>query len=266
MDGAPNIQIEDCDARLIRQEGRRFCLAFDPQQISAHDLIARIARNYPVQDLFVENPPIEAIVAQMYAQRATSGPARNGRSWGRHTMKPYLAVLRSRFLSLLQYRAAALAGVGTQVFFGLVRIMIYDGFYRSSSAQQPLTADQVGTYIWLGQALLLLGMLDVDKDIAGMIRSGSVAYEMARPLDLYNLWLARAVSGRAAPLIMRAMPIFVVAGLFLELQRPATAGAAALFIISIVIGLMLAATMVVFMTISCCGRSPVKEYIVWRPR
>ena len=72
MDGAPNIQIEDCDARLIRQEGRRFCLAFDPQQISAHDLIARIARNYPVQDLFVENPPIEAIVAQMYAQRATS--------------------------------------------------------------------------------------------------------------------------------------------------------------------------------------------------
>jgi ABC-2 type transport system permease protein len=113
-----------------------------------------------------------------------------------------------------------------------------------------LTADQVGTYIWLGQALLLLGMLDVDKDIAGMIRSGSVAYEMARPLDLYNLWLARAVSGRAAPLIMRAMPIFVVAGLFLELQRPATAGAAALFIISIVIGLMLAATMVVFMTIS----------------
>ena len=165
-------------------------------------------------------------------------------------MKPYLAVLRSRFLSLLQYRAAALAGVGTQVFFGLVRIMIYDGFYRSSSAQQPLTADQVGTYIWLGQALLLLGMLDVDKDIAGMIRSGNVAYEMARPLDLYNLWLARAVSGRAAPLIMRAMPIFVVAGLFLELQRPATAGAAALFIISIVIGLMLAATMVVFMTIS----------------
>jgi len=165
-------------------------------------------------------------------------------------MKPYLAVLRSRFLSLLQYRAAALAGVGTQVFFGLVRIMIYDGFYRSSSAQQPLTADQVGTYIWLGQALLLLGMLDVDKDIAGMIRSGNVAYEMARPLDLYNLWLARAVSGRAAPLIMRAMPIFVVAGLFLELQRPATAGAAALFIISVVIGLMLAATMVVFMTIS----------------
>jgi ABC-2 type transport system ATP-binding protein len=61
--------ISDPDARLIRQEGRRFCLAFDPQRIGVQQLIARIARNYPVHDLFVENPPIEAIVARIYAQR-----------------------------------------------------------------------------------------------------------------------------------------------------------------------------------------------------
>jgi ABC-2 type transport system ATP-binding protein len=61
--------ISDPDARLIRQEGRRFCFAFDPQRIGVQQLIARIARNYPVHDLFVENPPIEAIVARIYAQR-----------------------------------------------------------------------------------------------------------------------------------------------------------------------------------------------------
>jgi ABC-2 type transport system ATP-binding protein len=73
VDLAENVAIgtvSDPDARLIRQEGRRFCLAFDPQRIGVQQLIARIARNYPVHDLFVENPPIEAIVAQMYAQRA----------------------------------------------------------------------------------------------------------------------------------------------------------------------------------------------------
>ena len=62
--------VTDLDAQLIRQEGRRFILAFDPQRIGVADLIARIARNYPVHDLLVENPPIEAIVARIYAQRS----------------------------------------------------------------------------------------------------------------------------------------------------------------------------------------------------
>ena len=57
-------------------------------------------------------------------------------------MKPYLAIFSSHFRSLLQYRAAALAGVGTQLFFGLVRLMIFDAFYRSSTIVQPMTLDE----------------------------------------------------------------------------------------------------------------------------
>ena len=165
-------------------------------------------------------------------------------------MKPYLSILVSRFLTLLQYRAAAIAGMSTQLFFGLVRVMIYDGFYRSTAAPQPLTPDQVTTYIWLGQAMLLLAMLDVDKDVAAMIRTGSVAYEMTRPLDLYNLWFARAISGRAAPLLMRALPIVAVAGMFLGLRKPASVGAIALFSVSAFAGLLLAASMAALMTLS----------------
>ena len=56
-DDASLATFADPDAQLIRQEGRRFCLAFDPKRVSVPDLIARIARNYSVHDLFVENPP-----------------------------------------------------------------------------------------------------------------------------------------------------------------------------------------------------------------
>jgi ABC-2 type transport system ATP-binding protein len=75
-EGAPLTAVTDPGARLIRQEGRRFCFAFDPQRTNVPELIARIARNYPVQDLFVENPPIETIVAQIYAQCAQSAGQR----------------------------------------------------------------------------------------------------------------------------------------------------------------------------------------------
>ena len=165
-------------------------------------------------------------------------------------MKAYLAILSSRFRILIQYRAAALAGIGTQLFFGVVRMMIFDAFYRSSSALQPMTREQVITYIWLGQAMLLLTMLAADTDVAAMIRTGNVAYEMTRPIDLYSLWFTRALSGRAAPLLMRAIPIFLFAGLFFGLRGPASVAAGVMFVVSLLGGLLLAASMTALLTIS----------------
>ena len=63
--GAP---VSDPDAVVVRREGRRVHLSFDPRRIPPADLIARIASRHPVRDLFVENPPIEEIVARMYSE------------------------------------------------------------------------------------------------------------------------------------------------------------------------------------------------------
>lgn len=56
-------------AMLISREGERVSFAFDIDETSAADLIADVTRCYPVHDLFVENPPIEEIVAQLYGGR-----------------------------------------------------------------------------------------------------------------------------------------------------------------------------------------------------
>ena len=44
-----------------------------------------------------------------------------------------------------------------------------------------------------------------------MVRTGAVAYELCRPLDLYALWYARAIAWRTAPVLLRAVPMFVFA-------------------------------------------------------
>ncbi|MDE3000662.1 MAG: hypothetical protein OXU79_16440 [Gemmatimonadota bacterium] len=72
-------------------------------------------------------------------------------------MKAYAAVISARFRMMLQYRAAAMAGLGTQVFWGLIRMMFFTAFYNSATAPQPMSLADVITYVWLGQALL--GML-----------------------------------------------------------------------------------------------------------
>jgi ABC-2 type transport system ATP-binding protein len=60
--------IEDVDARVIGREGPRVTLQFDPQRVPAAELIGRITSRYAIRDLYVENPPIEEIIAQVYEE------------------------------------------------------------------------------------------------------------------------------------------------------------------------------------------------------
>ena len=60
--------IGEREARVVRREGRRWHLGYDPARTPTAELINRIAANHGVRDLFVENPPIEEIVAELYGQ------------------------------------------------------------------------------------------------------------------------------------------------------------------------------------------------------
>jgi ABC-2 type transport system permease protein len=127
-------------------------------------------------------------------------------------MRPYLAVVDARFRMLLQYRAAAIAGVWTQIVFGLVLIMIYEAFYRSSTATvQPMSFAHLASYVWLCQAFLAMLPWNADPELKAMVRSGAVAYELCRPVDLYALWYARAIAHRTAPTLLRCVPMAVFA-------------------------------------------------------
>ena len=165
-------------------------------------------------------------------------------------VKPYLAVLSARFRMLLQYRAAALAGCATQLFWGLIRVMIFEGFYLSSTAPQPMSFPQVVTYIWLGQGMLLLTMFGPDAEVRAMIQAGTIAYELVRPVRLYWLWYSRAIAARLAPLLLRAVPILIVAGVFFGMQTPASPACAALWLLSTAAAVLLTSSVATLMTIS----------------
>lgn len=170
-------------------------------------------------------------------------------------MRPYLAVISARYRMLLQYRAAALAGFVTQLFWGAIRLMILGAFYASTTNEQPMTLPQVVAYVWLGQALLALLPWNVDGDIAEQVRSGNVAYELLRPLNLYTFWFARTLAFRAAATSLRVLPMIVFAGLLLPLlglgdwalKLPPEPLSLVAFLISITATLLLSTAMTMLM-------------------
>lgn len=165
-------------------------------------------------------------------------------------MRAYWAIFSARFWMLLQYRAAALAGFSTQFFWGLIRVMIFGAFYQSAAGSQPMSYPEVVTYVWLSQAMLGLQPWSVDPETRQMIRTGAVAYELLRPLDLYNLWFARAIAQRTAPTVLRAIPLLIIAGLFLGLQPPGSVASGAAAFVSLAAALFLSCAITTITAIS----------------
>jgi ABC-2 type transport system permease protein len=172
---------------------------------------------------------------------------------------PYLALFGARFRMLLQYRAAALGGLVAQTAFGLILIMIYEAFYRSSAAAaQPMAFGQIASYVWLGQAVIMMLPWNVDEEMRGMVRSGGVAHELCRPVDLYAWWFARALAQRTAPVLLRAVPLVAISVLGLplvglagwRLAAPVSVAAGVGFGLAMLCGLALACAMSVLLYVS----------------
>ena len=112
-------------------------------------------------------------------------------------MSAYLSFFKIRFVNGLQYRAAAYAGIVTQFAWGFMYIMLYHSFYNSKPAVMPMDIKDLSTYIWLQQSFLALFMTwFLDNDIFESISSGNIACEIARPLDIYNMWFAKTIAIR----------------------------------------------------------------------
>lgn len=165
-------------------------------------------------------------------------------------MKAYFTYFKLKFISSLQYRAAAWAGIATQFFFGFVYIMVYIAFYESGGNNIPMELPQVVSYLWLNQAFLaLVNQFTRDQELFKLIRDGGISYELTRPKNLYFMWYFKIIGQRLANVTLRFIPLVVITSL---LPEPFHLGFAAsvphfiLFLLSLGFGTLLVTSLAVF--------------------
>ena len=124
-------------------------------------------------------------------------------------MKKYLAIFRIRFIYSVQYRIVVFSHIFTGFLWGLMLVLAYSAFYRKDPPAFPMTLPQTVSYMWLQQTFLILfSVVFADEEIESSIETGSVAYELVRPADLYGRWFARACASRIAVTLFR-LPVLL---------------------------------------------------------
>ncbi|WCM88038.1 ABC transporter permease [Acidovorax sp. NCPPB 3576] len=174
-------------------------------------------------------------------------------------LRPYTAAFVSRFLQMLQYRTAALAGFGTQCWWGGIKVMVLAAFYGGAGASGvPMPLQQAITYTWLAQGLLALLPWSGDPEVAQSVRTGAVAYDRLRPVDAYGLWFARSAGWIAARVLPRVALMATFAAVVLPLlgwrewawQPPASAAAGLAFVLSALLAVLLSTALVMLLNVA----------------
>ena len=170
-------------------------------------------------------------------------------------MMPYFSLLRVRFINGLQYRAAALGGLATQFFWGIMLVFIYKAFYGDSTASNGFLYKDLVTFVWLQQAFLsFIFLYDWDSEMLEMITTGGISYELCRPINLYQVWYMKLLSKRLSQGVLRFAPVIILGFLMpypYNLSLPESLLSFALFILTLTLGLTLlvAISMLIYISV-----------------
>ena len=156
-------------------------------------------------------------------------------------MSSYFGLFKMSFKGELQYRAKAISGMFTQIFWGLLYIYLYTAF-MGGKIIDGFSIPQMISYVWIGQAFFVLRFSDLPKNCANEIENGNVCYKFVRPVDLYNQWFAEHFGYKLSSTIIRCIPLTIIAFILpnsIGLKLPVSIEAFVLFVVALLIGALL---------------------------
>lgn len=153
-------------------------------------------------------------------------------------MRLFWEVARRGFRRYSSYRAAALAGLFTNVVFGFLRVAVLLVLFDAEGTVGGYDATDAVTYVWLTQGLIMVVHIWAPYDLALRIRSGDIATDLYRPVDLQAYGLAEDVGRSAFHLLARGATPLVVAAFFFTLRFPTTVAQVVLFAASVILAVV----------------------------
>jgi ABC-2 type transport system permease protein len=137
-------------------------------------------------------------------------------------MRLFYEIARRSFQRHLTYRAATIAGLVTNFFFGLLRVAILLALYGEQEEVAGITVAGVITYTVLTQAILAYLSIFGWYDLMNSVHTGEVATDLLKPVNFFTFWLAQDVGRAVLNFWLRGVLLMIVYALVFDLIYPTT--------------------------------------------
>lgn len=152
----------------------------------------------------------------------------------------YWTLARAGFKRQAQYKLAMFAGLFTNCVFGFVRAAVMVAAVRAAGDFGGYDEGTIGAYVWLSQALLgATQFMGPQIDLVDRIKSGDVAIDFLRPIDVQLGYLATDMGRAACTILPRGVPSIVIGAATFGLSMPSTPVAYVLGLISVLLAVAL---------------------------
>ena len=159
-------------------------------------------------------------------------------------VRRYLELAAAEFRRYSTYRLAVVAGVVTQSVFGFIRVSVmFAALAAAGGTLMGYDQQSASTYVWLGQALLAPLAIFAWTEIADRVRTGEIAVDIARPLDLQFGWWARDLGRATFQLLSRGLPPLIIGAVTVGLALPGSWTAYPLGVLSVLIAVSISFTL-----------------------
>ncbi|GGM59125.1 ABC transporter permease [Longimycelium tulufanense] len=150
----------------------------------------------------------------------------------------YPRLVLAGFRRYSAYRAAMLAGLSTNVVFGLMRVGLLLAVIGERPRVAGYDAAAAVTYVWLGQGMIATVSMWSGFHVAERVRSGDIAIDLGRPWDFQLAELAGDLGRFGYHLVTRMVPPVAFGVLFFPFRWPQRLSTWGWFAVSLLLAVM----------------------------
>jgi ABC-2 type transport system permease protein len=137
-------------------------------------------------------------------------------------MRLYWELSNLAFQRQITYRAATLAGLATNLFFGLLRVAVLMALYGNRTQVEGISASDAITYTGISQATIAYLSLFSWYELMNSVYTGAVATDLLKPMSYFSFWMAQDFGRAIASLLLRGVPILAAYALIFDVSTPRT--------------------------------------------
>lgn len=139
-------------------------------------------------------------------------------------MRLFWELARLSFQRQFTYRAASMAGLATNFFFGALRAAVMVALFGSRQNVEGVSLQGAITYTGVSQASIAFLSLFAWFEVVRSVYNGDIGSDLLKPMNYFVFWMAQDLGRAIANLILRGLPIMAFYALVFDITTPQTAG------------------------------------------